>query len=206
MVHFSSLKKIGIAMMLISIIVGCESNEKKADKLIKEYLFRTLYDFKSYEPILTEIDSAFTSLYMDSAILHHAGMIDDYTEKISEENSTIKENMESLSLIQAQKGVETSKLNQSISTSESKIAQYKENIQLHIDSIKMSASNLDVKFEGWHAKHRFRANNEDGVSDLAELHFYFDERVKKIVHAVDWENPYLTRAKIIIDYALRPED
>ena len=37
-------------------LVGCQSREEKAAELIKQEMFKTLYDFESYEPIETKID------------------------------------------------------------------------------------------------------------------------------------------------------
>ena len=50
------------------LLSGCKSKEEKANELIKDDMFKVLYDFASYEPIETNIDSAFTSVYTDSII------------------------------------------------------------------------------------------------------------------------------------------
>ncbi len=62
-----------LPIILIAVIfTACQSKEEKLNKLIKDDLFKTLYDFESYEPIETIIDSAFTSIYRDSTILYSA--------------------------------------------------------------------------------------------------------------------------------------
>ena len=69
------------ATMLLS---GCKSKEEKANELIKDDMFKVLYDFASYEPIETNIDSAFTSVYTDSIITRHAYFIKIAIEKADE--------------------------------------------------------------------------------------------------------------------------
>lgn len=48
-----------MALTAIFILSGCKSKEEKALEIIKNEMFKTLYDFESYQPIETKIDSAF---------------------------------------------------------------------------------------------------------------------------------------------------
>lgn len=51
------MKKFVLLLSLAALIlVSCESNEDKVNKLIRAELFKSLYDFHSYEPISTMID------------------------------------------------------------------------------------------------------------------------------------------------------
>ena len=54
------------------LFVQCKSKEDKANELIKDYMFKNLYDFESYQPIETTIDSAFHTIYNDSTALYYA--------------------------------------------------------------------------------------------------------------------------------------
>ena len=60
-----------MALAGIFILTGCKSKEEKALEAIKDEMFKTLYDFESYQPVETKIDSAFLSIYTDSTILKH---------------------------------------------------------------------------------------------------------------------------------------
>lgn len=64
-------KIIFITLSAIFVLSGCKSKEDKALEVIKNQMFQTLYDFESYQPIETKIDSAFLSIYTDSAIIRH---------------------------------------------------------------------------------------------------------------------------------------
>lgn len=65
-----------IALGVMSMImVSCLSNEKRAAKLIKKELSKTLYDFESYEPIETIVTEAKMTMYNDSACWTKAAVI-----------------------------------------------------------------------------------------------------------------------------------
>lgn len=77
-----------VAILLGLSLVQCKSNEEKALELIHEQMFKTLFDFESYQPVETKIDSAFHTPYNDSLNLTYAVFcsvarerFDDYLKK-----------------------------------------------------------------------------------------------------------------------------
>jgi PBP1b-binding outer membrane lipoprotein LpoB len=44
-----------MALAGIFILTGCKSKEEKALEAIKDEMFKTLYDFESYQPVETKI-------------------------------------------------------------------------------------------------------------------------------------------------------
>lgn len=46
------------------LLISCESREDKIQKAVSQELKGVLYDFESYEPVKTQIDSAFFSPYI----------------------------------------------------------------------------------------------------------------------------------------------
>ena len=56
------MRKILSFLFVFLLLCSCQSREEKVAELIKQEMFKTLYDFESYEPIETKIDSAFTSI------------------------------------------------------------------------------------------------------------------------------------------------
>lgn len=78
MIDFYPLKKHVLVLLLFPMIFSCNSQEKRAQKLIKEEMRLTLNDFKSYEPVqYGTLDSAFLS-YEDSP------QVKLYQEKLEE--------------------------------------------------------------------------------------------------------------------------
>ena len=45
------MRNLILAFLLIPLLLGCQSNEKKALSLVKDYMYKNLHDYKSYEPI-----------------------------------------------------------------------------------------------------------------------------------------------------------
>lgn len=91
------MKKILFLATVVLVMTGCKSREEKAAKLIKQEMFKTLYDFESYEPIETKIDSAFTSIYTDTLALMYANEVKikfDELEKEEAEYESAKSAME----------------------------------------------------------------------------------------------------------------
>lgn len=91
------MKKILFLATVVLVMTGCKSREEKAAELIKQEMFKTLYDFESYEPIEIKIDSAFTSIYTDTLALMYANEVKimfDELEKEEAEYESAKSAME----------------------------------------------------------------------------------------------------------------
>lgn len=56
-----------VCLMTMWCITSCSTKEEKGAKLIKNELFKTLYDFDSYQPIETKVTEAKANIYNDSA-------------------------------------------------------------------------------------------------------------------------------------------
>ena len=66
----SIMKKAIIILSLLVLgllVISCSSNEDKANKLIKERMSKTLYDYGSYDPIETIVTEAKASIYTDTS-------------------------------------------------------------------------------------------------------------------------------------------
>ena len=62
------MKKTGIVLMLTFIMVSfssCLSEQSKGEKLIKEHMYSTAYDYDSYEPIKTEVRKCNKSIWFN---------------------------------------------------------------------------------------------------------------------------------------------
>lgn len=91
-------KIIFITLSAIFVLSGCKSKEDKALEVIKNQMFQTLYDFESYQPIETKIDSAFLSIYTDSAIIRHGYIINELLEKVNKAFDEINEYKNSMEI------------------------------------------------------------------------------------------------------------
>ena len=60
-------------------------------EIIKNEMFKTLYDFESYQPIETKVDSAFLSVYTDSVIIKYGYILNEFLKDANEALKEIKE-------------------------------------------------------------------------------------------------------------------
>ena len=67
-----SIMKLLLAIAIVPLFYSCMSNEKKALKLIENYMKSYLYVYDSYKPQTTKIDTAYYYPTFDATVLAHA--------------------------------------------------------------------------------------------------------------------------------------
>lgn len=88
------MKKYCLLCFFIPLLVSCKSKEEKIQDLIREQMFQTLYDYKSYEPIETSsITEEIHSLYNDSTIVM---LVKEHTEGEKRVGYTYKDKVEDI--------------------------------------------------------------------------------------------------------------
>ncbi len=208
MKHFIR-KTIYFAIALVA-LAACASKEKKAEALIKDYMFKSLYDFDSYQVVETKIDSAFFSPYTDAEIMEAAGIA---AEALKEYNSHYEK---------AQRAVRSMNI-WSDSYSSYGSSQYKEYkneaaeelkemkvyflVYLdHLKKIKELNANLPDGFKGWEVNHSFRCKTKGGQSALGHYLFITDKKVKSILYNEDSEDEDILAKKKAVKDALSISD
>lgn len=192
-------------------LFSCQSKEEKISELIKEEMFKTLYDFDSYEPIETsKIDSAFSTIYQDSIIREKAiiaiasiKLCKEYINECEEHYQTIEIWRDSYTDRARNKVNEArEKLTKLVSNIENTLAVAKE-AQRHI---KEESKNFAPNFIGWSVTHKFRCKTKGGAYDLAKYQYVFSPELDKILYSTDLENEDNEKIKSIIDEALETKD
>lgn len=179
MFHITNIKtmKRTIFMIIAIALIGCSTPEKKAEKLIKEYMQTNLKDPASYEPVsFGKMDSLF------------------------EPYIATKEGRElfDLSGITGFYGQKTSKLRMQIATAKTRkeLDVLEDSINYYLDKAKEyeklfdeNDKNYTGEFVGWVMEHKYRAKNGFGALDLGEENIYFNKDITEIV------KPYGKRRK-----------
>lgn len=204
------MKKILFLAIIALIMIGCKSREEKAAELIKQEMFKTLYDFESYEPIETKIDSAFTSIYTDTLALQYANEVKIMFDELEEEEvefENAKSAMEIWSDSYSSLGVY--KYNEA----KRKVNDYIEKINKTLkknDEIyaKIRERNLQINrsFIGWEANHKFRCKTKGGNFDLGNYLYVFDKNMKHILYSKDTDNKEDHRLFGIIGDAIQSDN
>ncbi len=194
------------SILFILTLMACQSREEKAAKLIKEEMFKTLYDFSSYEPIETVVDSSFTSIYRDSTILSYAYLINEhlddvkeYFEKIEDAKSTMEIWAGSYSYYSRSK---FNKATEELTSNLGKANELLSKIREIQQQIKERSKYFNPTFCGWQASHKFRCKTKGGNFELPNYLYVFDPDFKKIIYQENLADEERQQLKNIIDESL----
>lgn len=195
--------------IIIPILTGCKSKEEKAAEIIKKEMFKTLYDFESYQPIETTVDSAFYSPYTDSTILSHGYIINELLseanknlEKIKEAQSSMEIWSDSYSSYGLTKYYDAK---EKMSLALEKANLYIKVIDTEGDSIRMLSKDIKPTFYGWKITHKFRCKTKGGNSTIGNYIYIFDKNIEHIIHKEDTEDEDLINIKSLIKECLEKE-
>lgn len=162
-----------ICMLFATLLFfSCEkASEDKAKVVIKQYLKENLNDWDSYEPIsFSSLDSIFSVMEIDPDIIAAESKLKLFDQPFSLSTSmldTWKEDTVKYAKAYKEELSNWNKLNDSVF--------YYKSI---VDSLK---SNYQPKFEGFIIRHKYRANNENGVKQLYDVNFYLDILLSSVV-------------------------
>jgi len=182
------MKKIITLSAIILVVVACNnSNERKAKKLIKEYLKTTMNDFSSYEPVeFSELDSSFSNYYE------------------SEEGKKLNERMENkMEYIKDTRERVDRFIQQGYSKELIETFQgFYDESQREFDSLFhadiQARQSFIPEFDGWLMSHKFRGKNAFGGVILNEYIFHLDKDLTKVTDFTDY-NVALDKLKEILD-------
>lgn len=179
-----------------------ESRKDKAEDLIKQDLFETLPDYKSYELVSIEMDTIKESWVSIPGIIDLAK---EYQQAFADEgNAKIRYNdlldqkerlgerafnryMASDLFGLAKIGKEKEKLDNEIAAADSQWAEATDKAEsLYGQLTDKIATNKSEDFVGWNVTHKFRANNDEGVSQLYCFHYYISPDMKRII--IKWND------------------
>ncbi len=192
-----------IALTAILLFVQCdteESRKEKAEELIKQDLFETLPDYKSYELVSMKMDTIKESWVTIPGIIELAkeyqqAFVDEgnakirYNELIDQKERLGKRAfnryMASDLFGLAEIGKEKKQLENEIAAADSEWAEAADRSEsIYGELTDKIASNKSEDFVGWNVTHKFRANNDEGVMQLYCYHYYISPDMKRIL--VKW--------------------
>lgn len=194
-----------LALTTTLLFVQCdteESRKEKAEDLIKQDLFETLPDYKSYELVSIEMDS------IEETWISIPGIVDlakEYQQAFADEgNAKIKYNellaqkeklkerafrtyMSSDLFGLARIGKEGKQLDIEIANAESQWGEASDKAgSLYVQLTGKISKYKSEDFVGWKVTHKFRANNDNGISQLYCYHYYISPDMKRII--IKWND------------------
>ena len=181
------------SILAILMFFGCSSNEKKANKLIDDYMYKHLHDYKSYEPVETIIDTLYNVPITDDTCFQaavqmaiHSAQIDEYIDEAEDAERSMeiwKGGWSSTARNEWKKAAR-----KSMEARINECVEYQEILRC-AKIIVEKLPELDGKTQvGWMVKHSYRCNNRGGNSMLGTDIFFIDKKFKTILNSFDNED------------------
>lgn len=194
-----------LTLTAVLLLVQCdteESRKEKAEDYIKQDLFETLPDYKSYELVSIEMDTIKETWISISGIIdlakeYRQALMDkdnadiQYNELLAQkkrlEGSALSTYMTGDIFEWARYGRESEQLDIEIANANSQCKQAADKAETIYDKLADKIKeNESEDFVGWNVTHKFRANNDDGVSQLYCYHYYISPDMKQTL--IKWDD------------------
>lgn len=202
------MKRIIILFLFVFAVACAQSPEKKADKLVKEAIKKTLFVPNSYEAVDTQIDSAF-SPYQDPEFVDICLNSCELGKELDEYESDMRSAKSSMSIWQDSRH-RSSFAQEQYNQAKSKYDKSKEKYDALYSRLQKMRDVLREKiakgsdFIGYHVYHRYRANSNAGYSILSGAHFIISEDFSSILgmwddEAISIYNEFLAQSASIAE-------
>lgn len=206
MKNITKMKNILLLILITLTIFACKSKEDKAKELIRNDMFKTLYDFESYEPIEIKIDSAFTSIYTDSLALAFANTTIQFLKEVQKYLSNIKSAQGTMEIWadsyspygSYQYKAAKNDFNENFEKADITMERVYDLFLL----IQKRKEQINNDFCGWKVIHKFRAKTKEGLSDLGNYMYIFDNKMTTINYREDLNDQNCMYLKSTIKEAL----
>lgn len=200
------MKRILLGLLLVTSFVSCnKSPEEKANILIEEDIKKVLYHPETYDPVETQVDSAFTP-FDDPVFYKKAVQLCKLGMSIDECDRNMKQAKSSMSMWS---GPYQSAFGQN-EYQEAK-DEYDEN-ERNKKSLEIKAQKLvnelkamldkEQQFIGFKARHRYRANNNAGQTSFGEIGYLFDKNMSGIVASYDMDSEEYKAVQLLYSHML----
>ena len=183
------MKKIFYLALVAIVMVACgQSQEQKAEYLIKESLKKSLYKPETYKPVETKVDSAFAP-YDDPAFFEELAELGKMNSEYEELESKAKHAKSSMAIwsgpyMSAYGRNEEQEAKSDYEEANAKLEKLKTKGRKQFEKI---ANMLQVsnKFIGYKAVHNYRADNNAGNTLIGNTIFFIDKNFEEITYSME---------------------
>lgn len=191
------MKKINLILLsLLSVlVVSCTSKEEKANKLIKQYMYENLYDFESYEPTKTVLDTLYADIRYDKEAYKAARRgqesletADEYISEASSASKSMEIWSDSYTSYGRSQWTEASnKMQRCLDKAKSCMVEVS-TAMLEIKAREEVIYKQPAKIQGWKVGHKFRCKTKGGHSSIGDYCFVMDCDLKEIIAVYDLDD------------------
>ena len=185
------MKKFFYLAFLTFVLVACsQSQEQKAEVLIKESLKKSLYKPETYKPVETKVDSAFAP-YDDPVFfeeLAELGKMNSEYEELEEKAKSAKSSMAIWSgPYQTAFGRnEYQEAKEEYDEANAQMEKLKTKGKKQYEKV-VSMLQSERKFIGYKALHNYRADNNAGSTFIGNTFFFIDENFTEVRYSMEQE-------------------
>ena len=185
------MKKFFYLAFLTLLVVACsQSQEQKAEVLIKESLKKSLYKPETYKPVETKVDSAFAP-YDDPVFfeeLAELGKMNSEYEVLEEKAKSAKSSMAIWSgPYQTAFGRnEHQEAKEEYDEANAQMEKLKTKGKKQYEKV-VSMLQSERKFIGYKALHNYRADNNAGSTLIGNTFFFIDENFTEVRYSMEQE-------------------
>lgn len=191
-----TIKSLGLILLAALTLSSCQSKQKKAEKVAAKIVKENLYIPESYDPVSTQIDSAFNTPYFDARIREIVNEISTTEYEVSKKKIDLDAAERSINL---RKRLSSNGRGLNIYDSQDiEAAQYRystlnnEMIDLRTKIISLKrefgtiVNSYDYhEFIGWGIHHKYRAKTQSGIVDFGECVIIVGKDFKTTIRLVD---------------------
>lgn len=189
------MKNFFLLFISIILLASCENRDKKIQNAVSQELKGILYDFESYEPIKTKVDSAFFSPYIDPEV---KALMYSMAKPMQELETAKREYNNALSSValwdmpysssysRQQRKEAIAKRDAAKLTIENNQAQLISVIKALYTRIKEDETS-DDKFIGWFVIQRYRCKTGGGYPSFGDDVFVFNKDITECIFYMSCE-------------------
>ena len=202
------MKQIFLILSIVPFLFGCvQTREQRGAEIAKSEMMKRLYDADSYEPIETHIDSAYTSIYTDLAVIRAAhDLIELNAEEKKERLQRQYNSAKSSAAIWSDSRGWSSYAKEEMDDYANQLKELDEEVKVKMNEIQDHANVVsEHQFCGWNIYHRFRYANRLGMQQISDVLIIVDENMEYVNGCFildDGDDYSLEKFKKVIDKAI----
>lgn len=207
------MKNFILIFISIILLASCENRDDKIQNAVSQELKGVLYDFESYEPIKTKVDSAFSSPYIDPEVKSLMYSMVKPMQELEQAKEDYNDALSSVALWDMPYSSNYSRQQREEAIAKRDAAKLNiENIQAQLITvikalytcIKEDETNKD-NFIGWFVTQRYRCKTVGGYPSFGDDVFVFNKDITECIFYMPCEE-YETLSNFVNQLLSIPED
>ena len=210
------MKRLVLILIVVPLLVACGGREKRAEKIAKETVVKSLYYPDTYEPVETVVDSAYVSIYTNTDALDAAYKIIDLKQELENLQWDYEQALSDVSLYgdfsYDRSTYRKEKYRQAkgeLADAEKKLKNCEADLKKQENIIRTCYETINEgEFCGWGITHRFRAENGNGNKLIGDVLILTDKDMENVVNVFtsdEFDDHNINKLLDVIDEVLDEE-